>query len=110
VNSVVVHQLVAGLLIVLAAGFVSGAICKRLGISLLVGYLVVGAVIGGGGFGLVSQENHELEYLARAGALLLLFSVGIEFSLDQLMRRDGRERTCRTAWSRRSDRPAWRLR
>jgi CPA2 family monovalent cation:H+ antiporter-2 len=85
-DSISLSQLVADLLVVLAAGFVSGALCKRMGVSLLVGYLVVGAVIGNGGLGFVSQENHELEYLARAGALLLLFSVGIEFSLEELLR------------------------
>ena len=85
-DSLAVNQLIADLLIVLAAGFLSGALCKRAGLSLLVGYLVVGAVIGEGGMRLVSQQNHELEYLARAGALLLLFSVGIEFSLEELFR------------------------
>lgn len=85
-NPPAIHQLVADLLIVLAAGFASGVLCKRLRISLLVGYLVVGAIIGEGGIGLVSQQSHELDYLARAGALLLLFSVGIEFSLDELRR------------------------
>jgi CPA2 family monovalent cation:H+ antiporter-2 len=74
------------LLIVLAAGLLAGAACKRLGISLLVGYLVVGGLIGNGALGLVTQENHELEYLARTGALLLLFSVGIEFSIEELFR------------------------
>ncbi|MEZ6055573.1 MAG: cation:proton antiporter [Planctomycetaceae bacterium] len=81
-----VTQFVGSLLTVLVAGFVAGAVCKRLGISMLVGYLVVGGVIGEGGFGLVTQESHELEYLAKAGALLLLFSVGIEFSFDELKR------------------------
>lgn len=85
-NPFLVNQLVADLLVVLAAGFLAGAFCKRIGISLLVGYLVIGAVIGKGGLGFVSQENHELEYLASAGALLLLFSVGIEFSLEELSR------------------------
>ncbi|MEX0818723.1 MAG: cation:proton antiporter, partial [Pirellulaceae bacterium] len=66
--------------------FLAGAFCKRMGVSLLVGYLVIGAVIGKGGLGFVSQEHHELEYLATAGALLLLFSVGIEFSMEELSR------------------------
>jgi CPA2 family monovalent cation:H+ antiporter-2 len=61
-------------------------VCRRLNVPLLVGFLVIGAVIGRGGLSLVSQENHELEYLARAGALLLLFSVGIEFSPGELVR------------------------
>ena len=85
-DSLAVNQLIIDLLIVLAAGFLAGAICKRLGVSLLVGYLVIGAVIGEGGLELVSQVNHELEYLARAGALLLLFAVAIEFSLEELFR------------------------
>ncbi len=74
------------LLTVLVAGLVSGTICKRLGVSPLIGYLVVGALIGRGVFDLVAQENHELEHLAGAGALLLLFSVGIEFSVEELVR------------------------
>ncbi len=76
----------ADLFIVLTAGLLAGAIAKRLGISLLVGYLVVGAIIGEGALGFVTQENRELEYLARAGALLLLFAVAIEFSLEELVR------------------------
>lgn len=78
--------LVADLFVVLTAGLLAGAISKRLEISLLVGYLVVGAIIGEGILGLVTQENRELEYLARAGALLLLFAVGIEFSVEELVR------------------------
>ncbi len=81
-----VHIFAIDLLTVLVAGLVAGFICKRIGVSLLVGYLIVGALIGRGALDLVAQENHELEYLARAGALLLLFSVGIEFSLEELIR------------------------
>ena len=80
------HVFTTDLLIVLMAGLLAGAACKRLGVSLLVGYLVVGALVGSGALGLVTQQNHELEYLARAGALLLLFSVGIQFSLEELVR------------------------
>lgn len=51
----------------------------------MVGYMVAGAIIGEGGVGLVTQDRHELEYLARLGALLLLFSIGIEFSVQELV-------------------------
>jgi len=81
-----ISTLITDLLIVLIAGLLAGSICKRIGVSLLVGYLVVGALIGTGALGLVAQEHRELEYMARAGALLLLFSVGIEFSLEELVR------------------------
>jgi CPA2 family monovalent cation:H+ antiporter-2 len=78
--------IILDLLLVLAAGWVAGVICRRLNTSLLIGYLIVGAVIGGGGLRLVPSQQHELEYMAEAGALLLLFAVGIEFSLDELLR------------------------
>ncbi|QDT63367.1 cation:proton antiporter [Calycomorphotria hydatis] len=78
--------LTLNLLTILTAGFVAGAVSRWLNISMLIGYMVIGAIIGAGGLGLVVQPGHELEYLARFGALLLLFSVGIEFSLEELMR------------------------
>ncbi len=77
---------IVDLMVILAAGLMSGLLCKRLGISLLVGYLIVGAVIGGGGLQFVTQEHHEIEWVARTGALLLLFSIGMEFSLGELRR------------------------
>ncbi len=81
-----ITTIIGDLLVVLAAGLVAGAVCKRINVSLLVGYLVVGGLIGEGMLGLVAQESHELEFLARGGALFLLFAVGIEFSLQELVR------------------------
>jgi len=75
VESFEIGKFVVDLLVVLFSGLLSGVLCKRAEVSLLVGYLIIGAVIGEGGLGLVSQGHHELEFLARAGALLLLFSV-----------------------------------
>jgi CPA2 family monovalent cation:H+ antiporter-2 len=78
--------LAATLLIILAAGLAAGVICRRLNASLMVGYLLAGAIIGsGGGLGLVGDESEALEGVATVGALLLLFSIGIEFSLEELM-------------------------
>ncbi len=72
--------------IVLVAGLTFGVAAKRLGFSMLVGYLLAGALIGHGGLGLVAEDAKEIEHLARAGALLLLFAIGIEFSLEELVR------------------------
>jgi len=77
---------ISDLLIILAAGFVAGTLCRRIGLSTLVGYLAVGAIIGAGGLAWVTDEKHEIEYLAEIGVLMLLFSIGLEFSLDQLAR------------------------
>ena len=79
-------ELVRALFIILAAGLLAGVVSKRLGLSTLVGYVLAGAVIGHGGLGLVAEDIEEIEYLAQAGALLLLFAIGIEFSLEELAR------------------------
>lgn len=78
--------LVYDLLIVLTAGLIAGLVCRRLHISVLVGYLVVGTLLGQGALGWVSDEQHDIEYIAEAGVFLLLFSIGLEFSLDELLR------------------------
>lgn len=74
------------LFIVLAAGFLAALVCRKLNVPTLVGYLLVGAAIGDGGFGLVSNNSHELHHLSEAGVFLLLFAIGLEFSLDELLR------------------------
>lgn len=74
------------LLIVLTFGLVAGLLSRRLGAPTLVGYLVAGGILGHGALGWVSHDTHEIEYLAEAGVFLLLFSIGLEFSLEELAR------------------------
>jgi CPA2 family monovalent cation:H+ antiporter-2 len=74
------------LLVILAAGLVAALVCRRLGISTIVGYLVIGALLGEGALGWVRGEQHEIGSLAEAGVFLLLFSIGLEFSLEELVR------------------------
>ncbi len=78
--------LVYDLLIILSAGLLAGLVCRRVQVSVLVGYLVVGALLGAGVLGWVRDEHHEIEHLAEAGVFLLLFSIGLEFSLEELLR------------------------
>ncbi|MBQ7030480.1 MAG: hypothetical protein IJN32_09575, partial [Thermoguttaceae bacterium] len=47
------------LAIILGAGLIAGWICKRLNASPLIGYLVVGALIGPGGFDLTGSKEME---------------------------------------------------
>jgi len=57
----------------------------RLKLPPIVGYLLAGFVIGPYGSGLIHSSN-EVEVLAEIGVVLLLFAVGMEFSLSDLMR------------------------
>jgi len=80
------ESLIHDLLLILAAGLVAGLVCRWLRASVLIGYLVVGALLGHGMLDWVSDEEHQLEHFAEAGVFLLLFSIGLEFSLDDLKR------------------------
>lgn len=74
------------LLVILAAGLIAGVVCKRLRVPVLIGYILVGVLIADGGLGLIREKSHDIEQLAEAGVFLLLFAIGLEFSLDELRR------------------------
>jgi CPA2 family monovalent cation:H+ antiporter-2 len=70
------------LLAVAAAGLLAGRLVR---LPAIVAYLVVGTLAGPGVFGIV-QRSETIDQLAELGVALLLFGVGIEFSLDRLRR------------------------
>jgi CPA2 family monovalent cation:H+ antiporter-2 len=51
----------------------------------IVGFLVSGLLLGPHGLGLI-QGVEQVEQLAEIGVVLLLFAIGLEFSLGDLMR------------------------
>ena len=59
-------------------------ICHRLRVPTVVGFLLTGILAGPYGLGLV-KAVHEVEILAEVGVVLLLFTIGIEFSLERLL-------------------------
>ncbi|MEM8865179.1 MAG: cation:proton antiporter [Planctomycetota bacterium] len=75
---------VVELLVILAAGLAASVVCRRIGVSSIVGYLGMGAVLGSGAFNFVGNDQHEVELLREAGVFLLLFTVGLEFSISEL--------------------------
>ncbi|MCS7470069.1 cation:proton antiporter [Stieleria sp. ICT_E10.1] len=80
------QTLIHDLLFILTAGLLAGLVCRWLHASVLIGYLIVGALLGQGVLGWVLDETHQLEHFTEAGVFLLLFSIGLEFSLDDLKR------------------------
>eukprot|EP01022_Parablepharisma_sp_SALTPOND_P022787 TRINITY_DN4653_c0_g3_i2.p2 TRINITY_DN4653_c0_g3~~TRINITY_DN4653_c0_g3_i2.p2 ORF type:complete len:465 (+),score=231.29 TRINITY_DN4653_c0_g3_i2:429-1823(+) len=65
----------------LAAGVVY--LFHRIKLPPVVGFLLTGVLAGPHGFGLISSV-HEVETLAEIGIILLLFTIGLEFSATQL--------------------------
>jgi CPA2 family monovalent cation:H+ antiporter-2 len=76
--------LLATIVIGLSCAFVLGAIAQRLGISPLVGYLLAGVALGPFTPGLVVDQALAQE-VAELGVILLMFGVGLHFSLTDLL-------------------------
>jgi len=72
------------LILLFVTAFFSGLLMQRLGQPLILGYILTGIAFGPytGGFALTSV--HEIELLAEIGVALLLFALGLEFSLKDL--------------------------
>jgi monovalent cation:H+ antiporter-2, CPA2 family len=58
-------------------------ICHRLGIPLIIGLLLTGVIAGPNGLAFV-DANEDVEILAEIGVVLLMFTIGVEFSLRKL--------------------------
>src|SRR3990170_6699303 len=57
----------------------------RIGLPTIVGFLVTGVIIGPHGFALV-KETSTVEMLAQIGIVLLLFTIGLEFSVRSMLK------------------------
>ncbi|GGB00945.1 sodium:proton antiporter [Brucella endophytica] len=80
------HQtpLIATIVVGLCLAFVFGAIANRLRVPPLVGYLLAGVIAGPYTPGFVADQELILE-LAEIGVILLMFGVGLHFSLKDLL-------------------------
>ena len=68
-----------------AAGVVVAYLCYRVRLVPIAGFLVAGVAIGPEALGLV-RDVGLVAQLAEVGVILLLFSIGVEFSLGQMAR------------------------
>jgi CPA2 family monovalent cation:H+ antiporter-2 len=68
----------------LSAALICGLITQQLGISPLVGYLLAGVLIGPFTPGLVANAGIA-EQLAEIGVVLLMFGVGLQFHVEELL-------------------------
>ncbi|MCP8940904.1 Kef family K(+) transporter [Alsobacter sp. SYSU M60028] len=78
------HSLIATIVAGIGLAFVFGAIANRLRLSPLVGYLLAGVLIGPFTPGYVADQGLANQ-LAEIGVILLMFGVGLHFSLSELL-------------------------
>ena len=78
------HPLISTIVIALALAWALGAVAHRLKLPPLIGYLAAGVLIGPATPGFVADQKLANE-LAEIGVILLMFGVGLHFSLKDLM-------------------------
>ncbi|HEY1108473.1 MAG TPA: cation:proton antiporter, partial [Opitutaceae bacterium] len=79
------YTLVQDFVVLLLAAGLAGMMCKRVGLSAIVGYLVAGIVIGpySPPFSLITDTEH-IAQLSHVGLVFLMFAIGLELSLSKL--------------------------
>ena len=77
--------LLVDLTVIFAIAAVVLYISAKLNIPTVVGLLLSGLIAGPSGFGWV-QAQEQVEVMAEIGILLLLFTIGLEFSLEKLLK------------------------
>ncbi|MEW6215924.1 MAG: cation:proton antiporter, partial [Nitrospirota bacterium] len=78
------YEFLKSLVIVFGASALMVFLLQKLKIPSLVGFLVAGVIIGPYGIGIV-KDTHSIEILAEIGVILLLFTIGIEFSMAKFV-------------------------
>lgn len=73
------------LIIILAISVVVVAILDKLKIPAIAAFILAGVLIGPKGLGLI-DDMRQVEVLAEVGVTLLLYSIGLELSLDRIKR------------------------
>src|ERR1700683_4290500 len=68
------------------AATVGGLVAWRLHLPLILGFVLGGIVVGPFTPGPHLSDLHTFEVFAKVGVVLLMFSIGVEFSIPDLMR------------------------
>lgn len=76
------------ILLLLAVSVVTVTLFRRLHLPPILGYLIVGILVGPFGVGLIAS-NDDTRFLAEFGVVFLLFTIGLEFSLPQMVAMKG---------------------
>ncbi|GIU78793.1 MAG: sodium/hydrogen exchanger [Bryobacteraceae bacterium] len=75
----------ADFVLIVVAGLVGAVAARLLRLPLLVGYIAAGVIVGPNTAGPTVQSIHDIELLAEIGVALLLFSLGLEISIRDML-------------------------
>ena len=75
--------IISALVVVLACALVVQLIGRKFRIPIIIGYFLTGIIVGPFGLGLITEE--EVSMLAELGVILLMFTIGLEISLKNLL-------------------------
>lgn len=78
------HHTLPLIIMLLSAAVLVVVVFRSFKLPPMLGYLLVGALIGPHAFGLIA-ETEETRYLAEFGVVFLMFTIGLEFSLPKLL-------------------------
>ena len=76
--------LAADIVIILVAALIGALLAQKIKQPLILGYILAGIVVGPYTGGVTIGDIHEIELLAEIGVALLLFALGLEFSISEL--------------------------
>ncbi len=82
------HDVLFELVVVMAGSVVAALLLRKLRLPPVVGFILVGILVGPGGLRLVTNR-HTIEVVAEVGVMLLLFTVGLKIKLGDLWRMKG---------------------
>lgn len=74
----------ADIVIIVVFALFGGLLAQRLKQPLILGYIFAGILVGPYTGGIRINDIHEIELLAEIGVALLMFAIGLEFSLSEL--------------------------
>ncbi|MDH4223447.1 MAG: cation:proton antiporter, partial [candidate division Zixibacteria bacterium] len=77
--------LLTDIVIILGLSVIAVFLFQRIRLPSILGFLLSGIIAGPQGLGLI-KATHDIQFLAELGVILLLFAIGIEFSLKNLLR------------------------
>ena len=71
--------------ILIGVALLAALVLHRFKLPSIIGFLTTGVLVGPYALGLI-RDTHQVEQMAEYGVVLLLFTIGIEFSLKELVR------------------------